>query len=274
MPIVKDRLTWPELSYIVLKNHKVVFCPIAKNACTSLKMFALSFCYNNGACNIKPGLVHTYLSENITGLTLKDYNVSEAKHMLFDDEYFRFIILRNPYVRLVSAYLQKFVMYRGSVPPEGHYKPLDNTVDAIKWVYRNYGGEPDFKKSIVFREFITYLANNTDDKLDTHWISQISYFSNIKFDYIGRVEDLRGLEAVLAARRGLDIKIDHLNKTPNEEIGSDISHPYDLYPEELEALDRLPSANDMLQHELKLLIRKRYKVDFELYEKRFNEILG
>ncbi|MEC8570595.1 MAG: sulfotransferase family 2 domain-containing protein, partial [Planctomycetota bacterium] len=88
--------------FLVNLSHKILYCPIEKNSCTLFKRILIlnsEFSEQFIASTLDP---HTFLKQ--TGL-MKPENATPFQ----DADYLRFIIVREPLERIVSAYMNKFV---------------------------------------------------------------------------------------------------------------------------------------------------------------------
>lgn len=90
--------------------------------------------------------------------------------------YFVFCFVRNPYERLLSAYLDKIV----------------NGMPGKRSILTAMGDDPEnLNKEIPFREFVDVVTGLEISKMDPHW--RIQYYQTfqdvISYDYIGRMEN-------------------------------------------------------------------------------------
>lgn len=97
----------------------------------------------------------------------------------------RFCFVRNPYTRLLSAYLDK----------------IKNNMPAKKEVLEQLGfSADDIERPVSFREFVSIVARQSISAMNLHW--RIQYYQTfqdrIDYDFIGRFESLdEDLKAVL-----------------------------------------------------------------------------
>lgn len=269
-PVQDPALPWPKKSYLVLQGPKLMYCPIPKNACSTLKrLFVRLSDLREKEAVLQPANIHSYLIRNKTGLTLKDYPRDEAEQMLRSRDYFRIVVLRNPYERLVSGYLHKFVIVPSRHPT---YPPHAIIKEVIDWVYRRNDRPVDYQRSITFRHFVDYLSSNDDKHIDAHWKPQVNYLSDVSFHHYGCVERLDDLRHVLCERLGSDVMLETTNVVPKA-VGLVTNVPCpDLLPGELVALGGLPKSYQLLDSSLRPTVRQRYKYDFDLYERLFGPI--
>ena len=259
-----DNSSWPLNSLLVSQKHRVIYTPIAKNANTSLKRLFVRLSGYPQSDEILAGDVHTYLTSNPTGLSLCDYSPEEATQILGDPEYFRYVVLRDPLVRVVSAYLDKFLL--NPPPPGARGEPPIVIGTVIDWVYARRGEAPDYKRSITFEEFVSHLSENDDSKLDTHFKPQECYFEQQSFDYIGTLDRLDRLIKLLESRFDQKIELEHKNRTKRRKPFLRRRGQEKLLREQLRAQRSLPHASELLTDPLAERLTRRYATDFELWQ--------
>ena len=163
----------PEVGFIVNSQYRFVFCPIRKNASTSM----LGWCLRLIGIEMKDRTDMKHLT------FLKDCSHQEALQILNSDDYFKFVVVRNPLARLVSGYTHWVV---GKVPE--YAKDIHEMITRI---YVSRGLAPDYVRSITFQEFVEYLHEHgdDDDSVNAHFKSQSWYMgSKTKFDFVVRLE--------------------------------------------------------------------------------------
>lgn len=83
------------------------------------------------------------------------------------------VVVRNPYERLISAYLNKLVI---PSPKE----PFAGAVLDTVWRNQRKKERSSPTDSISFREFVQYVCSRSDDELDQHWQSQTHHLDGVK----------------------------------------------------------------------------------------------
>jgi hypothetical protein len=265
-----DNQRWPLNTILVSQQHNLLYTPVAKNANTTLKRLFIRLSGHSQSPEIlKRGKVHIFLASERTGLSLGDYSREEATSIFHNKDNFRFIMLRNPLPRCVSGYLDKFVLH----PPEKGEagEPPIVIGDAIEWVYGQRNESVDYEKSISFEEFVEYLSQNDDDKLDTHFKSQEAYFYRQNFDFIGAIEKMDKLINVLESklRRNIRSELEHKNRIINKKPFWRRRNMQKLLPEEIRSRGKLPHSSELLTARIEAKLRNRYEKDFE----RWNEAM-
>ncbi|GAI98350.1 unnamed protein product, partial [marine sediment metagenome] len=100
----EDLLKWrfvgrPEKNYVLVPQHRMVFCPIPKNASTTIQQWLYGLCSAEPAADINSAIRQFTLEQ--AGLT--------ARRALRSPDFFRFAVVRNPRNRVVSAFMSKVV---------------------------------------------------------------------------------------------------------------------------------------------------------------------
>ena len=156
-------------------RRKYVFVEVAKVACTTIKynLQKLEFLGSDYARPRHSHEVHDrWTSPFIMPMQLDDETLARA---LRGDEFFRFTFVRNPYTRILSAYLDKF----------GKNAPQKAPVLAA------LGKDPaDLSQHVSFGEFLASLKLIPVREMDVHFIPQwVSNFAG-KFEhgFIGSFE--------------------------------------------------------------------------------------
>ena len=96
-------MRWPYGTMMVSESHKLLYIPVAKCACTSLKSMMVRLAgVDRPEIAIELG-VHLVTDHFNTGVQLKDKPIELAREILASDQYFKFSVIRDPFERLVSA---------------------------------------------------------------------------------------------------------------------------------------------------------------------------
>lgn len=259
-----------ESEFVINEKYNFIYCPIGKIASSSLKrvVVQLSDLENKAEIlSLPKGYIHRYVEQTLT-LNYK-YSYQEAMELLAGDRYFKFVIVRNPWERLASGYLNKFVCRRNLQKTIFAPPPYIKTV--IDRVYENKGLKSDYQKSISFKEFVNYIYLTEDEKLDGHWRPQYLHLGKTKFDFIGKLENLNADFEYLKKKLNLNIDLSWTNKTKrNNDLAiaqnnNNEAHYCDLYPLELSNLKDYPRSQQMYDPELFELVGKRYQKDIEMF---------
>uniref|UniRef100_A0A8C4EJA8 Carbohydrate sulfotransferase n=1 Tax=Dicentrarchus labrax TaxID=13489 RepID=A0A8C4EJA8_DICLA len=180
---------------IVDDKHGIIYCYIPKVACTNWKrvMFVLnqSEPYHD-PMSIPGDLVHMHskytLLNSFPRIEMK-VSLAKLKH------YTKFLFVRDPFVRLISAYRDKFQRHN-----EYYYK------NYARYILRQYGNQPDPPQTVdeafasgvrpSFYNFIQYLLDPLTEKrepLEPHWrqMHRLCHPCHIQYDFVGHQETLQ-----------------------------------------------------------------------------------
>ena len=181
-------------SLYVDDDHKVIYCDIPKVASTSWKVF-----FANLSEKVDPDdygklhdLVHdTKYQSEINFRYLWNYTYEERMYRL--QHYFKFLVTRNPFDRLISAYENKFA--------QETYQSNWYHVNVGTEIIRKYRENPSAEslkegRDVTFEEFIQFFtdrSNILNHGFDLHWwrIQGICHPCLINYNYIAKIETFR-----------------------------------------------------------------------------------
>src|SRR5438128_1729082 len=139
-------LGWPLAQILVVERYGLLYRPIAKNACSSLKRMMVTLSDIEGKeLMLSAPNIHDSIDQHRTGAKLLDLEHDRAVALLTNPDVFKFAVVRDPFERLVSAYVEKFVINRTTPGNRQHTGPV---VGAVQ------GGPPDFDRGITFADFV------------------------------------------------------------------------------------------------------------------------
>ena len=249
-------LRWPYGSMMVSETNKLFYIPVAKCACTSLKSMMV-----NLAAVDRPDIatelgVHLVTDRFNTGVQLKDKPIDKARKILASDQYFKFSVIRDPFQRLVSAYMEKFVYKRHGDRNLLHTRAVISAAQGTDDI--------DLDQGISFDQFLAYILSQDPFELDPHWRPQHHYFLGVPhMSRIFRLENIKALEQYLLQEHGMTVKLGHENKTGKSDI--DLPQACTLSAREFD--DREPiSPHSFLATRHAGAIREYFREDFEFYE--------
>lgn len=252
--LVINRVEWPESEYLVDWRRKFLYCPIAKVACSSIKRWFLAL--NDE--RLAPGRdEHVAVQRH----RLRELSAVSAWQVLGDPSFFRFTFVRNPWARLVSAYLNKF---------------LGPTVFAQRIAARlrprsALATGPEAIVDVTFAEFVQFLTRGNPLRFDVHWRPQHCYLQDHQFDFIGRFEHLREDFASLQERLGTDVPLTRCNATRYQCSGTEGQLVVDHTPRQLLAMGELPGYRQFYTAELSDTVGRLYATDIRQFGYEFDE---
>lgn len=253
-------LPHPVKSFFVCEREQILYAPIAKVACSSLKTLMLELCQIEHDHLIVQHGVHRVTDAFNTGAQLKDHKLEKVRQILASPDYYKFAVIREPLARVVSAYTEKFWRNR---------QQQDNktcTQHALRAV--QHSSTPDFDQSISFRDFVAYVTACDPAQLDPHWAPQTGFLAGVdKYNDVFTVEQLDILAQRIATITGRDVTIPNLNSSKTEQTTAAQRAPGHLADTPVTDLDALGNARteDFLSPELAQKLRDYYREDVELY---------
>ncbi len=252
---LSDSPVSPSSYYFVNEQLKTIYCSIPKNACTLFKTMLVNHSDLETEFKVSQQNIHVFLSQKTATAS-----ADALLERLDSPEYYKFTVLRNPFHRIVSGYLDKFAK---------HPVPESFAQAVVKSVQTSLGLALDIEKSITFRQFVDYLVSTPDDQLNDHWRPQHNFMAAVKFDLIGQFEKLDEVIASLENALGVQVQRNVSKHATKYKQFSERADFCDWYPLELRALDGMPQAHQLFSKDLKIKIQLRYQQDIALYEKVF-----
>ena len=150
---------------IVNHKHRVLYCQVPKVASTNwLRVFILlsGKVQASSLMSLKAFDVHGQYDHHLTYLS--DLTTSEVRHVLRN--YFKFIVVREPFERLLSAYRNKMEAQTNS----SRFFHNRFGREIIK-TYRDNPSEQSLEKGndVTFLEFVKYVVDFDGLELNEHW---------------------------------------------------------------------------------------------------------
>lgn len=197
----KDKpLTRRDLDHIiVLDKYKTLFCFVPKVACSQWKRVFLMMTGNFS----DPSVLDLY-SVHFTYRKHLKYLHEYSSQQITDrvNRYKKFVVVRNPMDRLLSAFRNKF---HGTGFKDQTYR--DIAVDIIRG-YRPKYTKPIAGDDVTFLEFLKYVTDDVIPRRDEHWRPSVDLCSpcQINYDFIGTYETLNEDAPFILKQMGTDIK--------------------------------------------------------------------
>ncbi|KAM3823986.1 carbohydrate sulfotransferase 14 isoform 1-T3 [Vipera latastei] len=155
---------------LVSDKHRFLYCYVPKVACSNWKRILKVL---DGALeNVDVKLKMDHKKDLIF---LNDMKSDEIRYRL--NHYFKFVFVRDPMERLLSAYRNKF----GEIK---EYQ-LKYGIEIVKKYRKNPG--KSMGDDVTFSEFLRYLIDEETEKMNEHWmpIYNLCQPCAIKYDFIG-----------------------------------------------------------------------------------------
>lgn len=178
-----------QLDHILVDHkHKLLYCYVPKVACTNWKRVLMVLTDRVNATNlmdIPASLAHA----NSSILRLSEYTTKEAQYYLRN--YISFVIVRQPFERVLSAYRNKL---EDTLPSAKYFQAR-----VGRYIIKNY--RPNATKldlengdNVTFREFVQYLIREGihNEAANEHWkpVYELCYPCLINYTFIGKYEQL------------------------------------------------------------------------------------
>ncbi|CAH2328970.1 carbohydrate sulfotransferase 14 [Pelobates cultripes] len=162
---------------LVNEKYKFLYCYVPKVACSNWKRVLKVLDGSLENVDVKMKMDH----KNDL-LFLSDFSVDEIKHRL--KHYFKFMFVRDPMERLLSAYRNKF----------GEIKEYQQKygVEIIRR-YRKHSTSATAGDDVTFSEFVRYLLDEDVERMNEHWmpIYNLCQPCAVRYDFLGSYERLK-----------------------------------------------------------------------------------
>lgn len=239
---------------IVDDNRKLMMCEISKSGCTSIRALWLHSNLNIG--------------KNLTNITMK-YTGQKVHHVQFGiklvasssvstkyNGYTKFIIVRNPFDRLVSAYYNLI-----------NWKPgLGDGGPLVERVKQRYLTLQNNASNLSFEQFIDFVTDSTDPCYNNRHIAPYSTTCqpcSVQYDYILRLESFSTFPKndALPILEKLGYEPDYL-KLKQSKQNSNSRLDKQLHPSHYSIM--LPQFRSVSSTLFKKIL-ERYRLDLKLY---------
>lgn len=236
---------------LVDQKHRLLYCYVPKVACTNWKrVFMILIGLTNTTDPLKIPASTAHQKDVITRLS--NYSSLEIDNILHT--FTKFLFVRHPFERLLSAYRNKL---------EQHYQSSKYFQSRFgRHIIKHYRQNPSNESltrgdDVTFKEFATYLIGQ-EGVLNEHWrpIYDLCHPCSINYDIIGKYETL-------------DQDSEFILKQVGE---TGISFPQ--APKSSSTTSKLRKYFDSLQHDIIRQLYNVYIMDFKLFGYNLQEFLG
>lgn len=180
---------------IVSESLRLIYCPIPKSASSNWKYLIRSLEHQSDHMDLH--LAHNRNTSHFRYLS--DYSPSELEHLLADKSYLKFTFVRNPYLRILSCYMDKFRNM------DANYTSSEYRIflaAAFSWKTARLISSSEHNSIAIrpsFRTFIKQIVQanlpltfSSLNNMDAHWRPQtlLCGFGMMPYDFVGRMETI------------------------------------------------------------------------------------
>lgn len=252
-----SEMTWYDHNIYVDGKHRLLYCNIPKVGCTNWKRILLALREDPP---LNPSSINKTDAQNKSKfITLSGFHGKAPEYFL--KEFFKFMFVRDPYERLLSAYVDKF-----ENPNEyyaGHYGVF------IKKLYRKNATKEELAtgSDVTFEEFIRYVTDprsyHNDPEIwsifrreghNRHWARYMDLCNPciVDYDFIGHYENIdEEAEMVLHAAQLDDVIHFPTRSSTNYSKAKTSNRVHEMFGQ--------------LPVELRNKVKEVYAIDFELF---------
>ncbi|WP_319420502.1 sulfotransferase family 2 domain-containing protein [Pleurocapsa sp. FMAR1] len=221
-------------------GSNAIYSFIPKNACSTMRT---SIAYANGCIDNTEDFNWIHKNNQTFNAELSDLIVAN----------YTFTILRCPFARLASVYLDKIV-----------------SRDRVAWKFYDLIDRKIELEHISFARFVQELNNNTVKSGDQHWRSQVDFMVYKQYDDYFCLENFAEVMTTLKAKIDLEI-IDARNLTNHgldklKFVDNDYSQVKPAKIFNLKQEGCCPSPKSLYNDELIEAVSKLYQDDIKLYQ--------
>ncbi|XP_054751002.2 carbohydrate sulfotransferase 11-like [Lytechinus pictus] len=226
-------------------KHNLLYCFVPKVGCSNWKRVMMIL---NGSKKKLSEISSDEVHFNNGMKRLAGFTPRDRQHKL--ETYKKFIYVRNPFVRLLSAFNNKY----GNIIQYRKDKYFQGFAKTIMKQFRPHATSRELRtgENITWTEFVKFLTQPKRPFFDDHWeeMFKICAPCKIKYDYVGNLETVVDDAKYMLTDLQLDSFVDYPSKSN--------SHPTNSTETFEKAFRILPK--DSLQK-----LWKIYEKDFEIF---------
>lgn len=292
------KLAWPQSALFASSKYRLVYCPIQKVACSSIKLWWAEIHGHRVDDFLTPVAPdHYYINHRKLNACFRlEHSPELADEALQGDDWFRVVFVRNPWARLVSTFLNKFIEPQPMARPvyrvvhrqwrsrtavwlrDTMFSPLKSAASEPTEQLRDTFwpallGRNAWADELTFRHFVQYLSScDLDhDKVDMHWRPQYRFLGDVPFHFVGRLERLSQDMRTVADLIGVSPNLPAVNRTQYEPSTSPSICVADYPLRELRQLGSMPKYEQFYTRQLADQVSDLYRRDIEQFDYTFGE---
>ncbi len=261
---------FPRRHWLIGPDARFIACCIPKCACTTLKQWICA-CLGDERGSRMGGAIHRYCRKRYS----LDLRPHDERQRIFASA-LRFAVVRDPALRLVSAFASKFVA-RGPLDfaskpvvefiQLGEY-PVCDTHAPVRSAHTQrtlpISSRVDYERGVTFREFVQFLRQTPNELLNAHWRPQTDFLDGYEPHLLLPAEDLHG--SLMRVVRELDLPISPPPARPQHARAPGVGRCLaDMPSGELRRRGISPTARDLIDADLREQIHERYAGDVVLH---------
>lgn len=208
-------MRWPEKHFVVCEQHSFLYIPIEKVACSALKSWVIELAEGSGTARGVDPNAHIRARYE-----LQAHSTEVQRRLLHDTRLIRFAFVRNPWDRLVSGFLNKFVPWKSPAQKfaDEHSRRLRwsraiNRLSAGWLCPSGKASSQSWREELTFRQFVAELRQRNPRKFDLHWRPQYLFLGPQPLEFLGRFEHLAADFRTLCQKLNVSGDLPEANKT-------------------------------------------------------------
>jgi Sulfotransferase family len=194
--------------------------------------------------------------------TYRRTTLSDIKRHVNDSSFHKVVVVRNPFDRLVSGYVDKFC---GEDLNRSWVQSVIKEINS-----KDANGKPQ----ITFTQFVDYLHRNNLMDVNSHWRHQTYVLEGVKLDEVIHLKDMSAKLPELSKKLGFESNIDFTQRRQSNSYSKDataeeLSEVYNISNNDLIKFKSehgyFPGKNAFYNDDLRQKVRTIYKEDFEAF---------